>query len=71
MKIVYNGQRKNLNHIDGMIRGQYSDYFHLDMNVGDESLVPPIRKGKTKSYRPHHGQPNSKTRLKWARKGKA
>ena len=48
MKIVYNGQRKNLNHIDSMIRGQYSDYFHLDMNIGDESLVPPIRKGKFK-----------------------
>ena len=50
MKVIYNGQRKKLNHIDSMIRGQYSDYFHLDMNIGDESLVPPIRKPKYKAY---------------------
>lgn len=66
MKVVYNGQRRNLRHIDGMIRGQYSDYFHLDMNVGDESLVPSIRKQKYRAKRV--SMPNSKTKAKWARK---
>lgn len=66
MKVVYNGQRRNLRHIDGMIRSQYSDYFHLDMNVGDESLVPSIRKRKYKA--PKLSFPNSKTKEKWARK---
>ena len=46
--VIYKGQRRNLRHIDSMIRGQYSEFFVLDNNIGDESLVPPIRKGKFK-----------------------
>ena len=66
MKVIYKGQRRNLRHIDGMISSQYSDYFHLDMNVGDESLVPNIRKRKYKA--PKLSFPNSKTKEKWERK---
>lgn len=51
MKVIYNGQRKKLRHIDSMVRSQYSDFYHLDMNVGDESLVPPIRKRKFKPFK--------------------
>ena len=52
--------------IDRWAESRYSDYYHLDMNVGDESLVPNIRKRKYKA--PKLSFPNSKTKAKWARK---